>query len=324
MSVRKSDLVATRTSVQYPLYRASGLVAQLRGLARLGAGKTIASDEPILIIVGAGRSGNTLLRRLLMEQGRIYIPPETYVWTSQIHAFLRAPGLDWESKVALALGKLEFGPEFETFEVESLRPFAAIANGWPVPRRTLGHLIQGLYHWLAEQKQIDADWVGEKTPMNLGRIGLISHMFPEARYIYIERDGVDVAYSYRENGLYPDLASGARRWVQSRSAWRDFAKRLPAGRKAEIRYHALVADHQAEVGRLLSHFGIARRAEPIDVSNALGDVSTRAHHQQVKSAPVARRVGKNPRSVLSAEERSELEAVFGTSLRDAGYEPVAG
>jgi hypothetical protein len=324
MSLRKSEFLATRTSVQYPLYRASGLAAQLRGLARVGARKAIASDEPILIIVGAGRSGNTLLRRLLMEHGRIYIPPETYVWTSQIHAFLRAPGLDWESKIARALGKLEFGPEFETFEVESLRSFATIANGWPAPRQSLGHLIQGLYHWLAAQKQIDAEWVGEKTPMNLGRIGLISHMFPRARYVYIERDGVDVANSYRENGLYPDLASGARRWVQSRSAWGDIAKRLPAARTAEVRYDELIAGHEEVVGRLLSQFGIGARPSPIDVSNALGDVSTRAHHRRAKSAKVVRSTGDSPRSKLTSDERRELHAILGASLRNAGYEPVAG
>jgi hypothetical protein len=324
MPVRKSNLIATRTSVQYPLYRASGLLSQLRGLARIGAKKMIASDEPMLIIVGAGRSGNTLLRRLLMEQGRIYIPPETYVWTSQIHAFLRAPGLNWQSKVALALGQLEFGPEFDTFEIASLREFALLAVDWPVERQSLGDLIHGLYGWLAEQKQIEADWVGEKTPMNLGRIGLISNMFPQARYLYIERDGVDVAFSCRENGFYPDLASGARRWVQSRLAWRDFAKQLPAARKAEVRYDEMVADHEAVIGRLLSHFGIKTRAHPIDVTKALGDVSTRAHHHRVKSATVARSTGEPVRSKLSAEEQQELDAVFGASLQDAGYEPVAG
>jgi hypothetical protein len=158
--------------------------------------------------------------------------------------------------------------------------------------------------------------------MNLGRIGLISRMFPQARYVYIERDGVEVAYSYRENGLYPDLASGAHRWVQSRLTWHSFAKSVPASRRADVRYDELVKDHETVIGHLLSHFGIRPRPHPIDVSTALGDVATRAHHRQVASPTIARNPRDAARSRLTADERRELGAAFGSSLQDAGYEPL--
>ena len=54
------------------------------------------------------------------------------------------------------------------------------------------------------------------------------------------------------------------------------------------------------------------------------DVSTRAHHRRAKSAKVVRSTGDSPRSKLTSDERRELDAILGASLRDAGYEPVAG
>jgi hypothetical protein len=50
-------------------------------------------QPPFLFIAGAGRSGNTLLRRMMMERLSIYMPPETYVLSRLADYRIRARGL---------------------------------------------------------------------------------------------------------------------------------------------------------------------------------------------------------------------------------------
>lgn len=322
MRDRISKILSAQPSFQFPAYRAFGIVAQLHALLFRGRKNEIETLEPMLVIVGSGRSGNTILRRLLMERGSIYIPPETYIWSSQVGVLLRAPALKWDEKIALLLGRLEFSPEFDTFQMESLRGFALAASAWPTNRQTLGDLIQGLYRWLAEEKGVPAQWVGEKTPMNLSRIGLIEKTFPEARYLYIERDGVDVAISYRDSGLYPDLVSGARRWRQSRDTWFRFSASISESRKFQVRFEDLVSNHIAVSEAALNHFKIPLRQEKVDVSKALGDVFTRPHHTNVRNPDIGPRPVGAARQKLSQSEREQLRTTFGNALVDAGYESI--
>ena len=102
-----------------------------------GLGHPLQRGEPYrpFFIVGSGRSGNTVLRRMLCAHGDLHIPPETYVLGDVIRVFRRHRGLLWRDLVPLVLGKFEFYPEFVTFDV-SLRPLAR--RVLPGPRRVAG------------------------------------------------------------------------------------------------------------------------------------------------------------------------------------------
>jgi len=90
---------------------------------------------------------------------------------------------------------------------------------------------------------------GDKTPLNAFALEPIRAVFPRARFVHLLRDGVDVAHSYVEAGLVPDLASGARRWRASVSTIERFARAHP-GQCYELRYEALVRDAPATVQSL--------------------------------------------------------------------------
>ena len=84
-----SDHVIKQPNFQYPYYWLVGVLKQFkyffseRGIAYSG-------QQPFLLIVGSGRSGNTLLRKLLMENCNIYIPPESYVLGQEVITHLNA------------------------------------------------------------------------------------------------------------------------------------------------------------------------------------------------------------------------------------------
>ncbi|TDT43450.1 sulfotransferase family protein [Halospina denitrificans] len=277
--------------------------------------------KPFLFIIGSGRSGNTLLRRLLMERLSIYIPPETYVLPKIADYRIRAKNLEWRTFVDLTVSSFEYYPEFETFNIPSLRKFATEAKSWPPEQRNLSDLLQGIYCHFSESAEVDSTWLGDKTPLNTLHIGRINRIIPNANYIYLLRDGVDVAKSYVNAGIYEHLEDAATRWVRSHKSWEAFRKKLPEDRHLQVRYEDLVSSPEENVNHIASHFGIPQREPVAQLESLLGDVEQRSHHSNVTQAPTPGSIGKG-RSEVSEDDAKRLRPVLSTWLRRYGYEPI--
>ena len=241
------------------------------------------SDLDFVFIVGSGRSGNTLLRKLLMERSSIYIPPESYVIPSAVKGVLAGGGLSWNDEVDLFLARFEYYPEFETFGIDSLRKFAIGAKSWPKNERSIGLLLSRLYFWIASKKGLDVLAVGDKTPLNTMNLGLLDRILPKAKYIYIERDGVDVAVSYVKAGIYENIVDAATRWKDSKCAWRAFRKNLAIERYCEVRYESLVTEPERVLEEIIGCLALPRRNENENVTRVLGDIVMTPHLTKVLS-----------------------------------------
>src|SRR5699024_1301675 len=100
-------------------------------------------------IIGSGRSGNTLLRRLLMERANIYIPPETYVLGRVINQFRQLRFMAWRDLVRNSLSLLDYHAEFETFSIDSLRGLSLELNDLPKAERSLAVVLNRFYLYCA-------------------------------------------------------------------------------------------------------------------------------------------------------------------------------
>lgn len=278
-------------------------------------------DPPFLFVVGSGRSGNTLLRRLLIEQLNIYIPPETYVLPKVAEYRIRGKSLPWEDFVNLTVSSFEYHSEFETFGMETLRDFSISAKNWTKERKTVSSLVCGLYCHIANKSGIDSCWIGDKTPLNTLYLGRIDRIIPGAFYIYLLRDGVDVAASYVNAGIYETFEEAADRWVQSNRSWKAFKKKLVDSRYMEVRYEDMVMSPEGTLERIISQFGIPRRELDRPVEPQLGDVAMRAHHENVRNDPNTESIGKG-RSILSKDEKKRLRPVFSGWLERCGYRGI--
>lgn len=128
----------------------------------------------------------------------------------------------------------------------------------------------------------------DKTPRNAGRVGFIDSLFPDARFVFLQRDGRDNVNSlinawrtprYRTYALpephsipgvdpnwwkfvlYPgwrDDAAGplevvcAKQWGSSNDAALAASSKIDDSRWISIRYEDLVQDPEEQVGRLMS------------------------------------------------------------------------
>lgn len=259
-----------------------------------------------------------------MENLDIYFPPESYILSKWVIMQTRYGAVVWNDRLKYFLAELEYHDEFETFKLSSLIDFYKNACKWPKEKQSLGYLTVELYRWIAKQKGLDVRWVGDKTPLNTLKAGLMHTMFPNAVFIYIERDGIDVVDSYVEAGIYTSHIDAARRWIKSRKSWHKLRKRLPKGQYYEIKYELLVKNYNQIISDIKNKFDI-----PLIHNKAIpkeyGDVEAHAHHKRVSMKPDTSSIGKGRRNLLNKYKNSpiikELGKIMNKELVKAGYEP---
>lgn len=276
-------------------------------------------------IIGSPRSGNTLLRRILYAHPDLHIPPETYVLGKTIRLFRQYRTMNWNNLVYFILAQFEFHPEFETFELSSLRPLARRLLQAPEKSRSLAFILDSLYRYHAESKGIQCQRWGDKTPLNTLALERIYAVFPDAQFIHIIRDGVDVVSSLLEARVSTtDIDSAAKRWATSVKAAGQFMQRHPAI-CLEMRYEELVKQPSPVVSRICEFLKVEYYPEMLDsyeVAQDMGDVPLREHHAAVGQPLSVGNIGKG-RQRLSAVQKQCLQELIGRELIQLGYEPAA-
>lgn len=309
------------SELRYPLY---DQLAHLKGMM-LGPRYPLHCSESYLpfFIIGSGRCGSTLLRRILQASPELHIPPEIWVLGRAISLFRRNLGRPWPFLVRTVLAQFEFQPGFEVFGI-SLRPLANRLMDAPRERRSLALILDSFYRYHGEQSGQSFQCWGDKTPRNTHHMDRLIAVFPDARFIHALRDGVDVVYSVLvKDAGEVSLDYAARRWAARVSAARKFARRYPDSCH-EVRYEALVNDPVATVERLCQFLGVrfdVSMIESLEHKRAMPDIDAYDHFENVFRPITATSVGKGRRE-LTEQQKSRLQGLIGPGLERLGYDPA--
>ncbi len=168
------------------------------------------------------------------------------------------------------------------------------------------------------------------------RVGLLSSVYPEARYVHVVRDGRSVANSWLQMGWWdgyrgPDnwylgpLSDNNRElWEQSGRSfvvlaglgWKILVEALEASRASlasqqwlDVRFEDLLEDPQAETEKVLKFLGLSWDSQY--------DAGFRRHTFQTSRGQAWRRD-------LSRQQIADLEHVIADPLRRHGYELTGG
>ncbi|MCF7808351.1 MAG: sulfotransferase [Candidatus Marinimicrobia bacterium] len=253
-------------------------------------------------IIGSGRSGNTLLRRMLHNHSNLYIPPETYVIGSVIKKFVKHPWYSWGRKVQMVYETIESYPEFHTFNLSGLSELTEKVSNCTSSKRSMAYILNAFYEFYREKNEIAAQRWGDKTPINTDYLFEIEKTFPDARFIHLIRDPYDTIYSYKKAGLYGDIEAAADRWGQSVTA----ALSLKSGdhNYFELEYERLVSSPEPCVRDICQYLGIAFESKmlgSLETEDHLGDVETLRHHANVKNPINTKSIGKGHRELAPSE-----------------------
>lgn len=275
------------------------------------------STVPPLFIVGAPRSGNTLLRRVLMASDQIYIPPETYVVGEILHRWPQWSKLKWHEKTRIIAACFEHHKHFEDFEVDSFRAFVRLADGLPESERTPQAAFDCLYKFMAQEHGFTQTRWGDKTPWNTMFLKDIVKAFPDAYYLHVYRDGRDVVASQVKAEMR-DVAQAAQRWTQANFACQKYLK-LAKRQPIQIRYESLVRNPEAEFLKLFEWADLDFDPDYlVKIPKKLGDVGRHEHHAAVKRPITADSIGAWRKS-LAASDFAALPPNFNSLLVNLGY-----
>jgi len=221
-------------------------------------------SRPPVFIVGAGRSGTTLLRSLLSAHSRLAVTPETHYmkWAERCGAFEMSPtGFSplWEDYMTTW--------RFEALGVERqrCREIAAGLGGATCRNAFLAMLA-------AYGEEEGKARVGEKSPSHVRYLARLFEWYPEARVLVMIRDPRAVLASrLRSPWVTRDITPPSVRHgvvVRSRlhaaasnvAGWaRIYRDHVPPWledpRVRVVAYEALVADPEAEVRAVCEHLG---------------------------------------------------------------------
>jgi hypothetical protein len=206
-----------------------------------------------IFIVGANRSGTTLLRLLLNAHPRIAIPEELVYLDSSLAGTpveaWRDPALSPAAYQRFVEAFLDDNPSlFETISRPALR------------RRILGGPARDLRHPYATTLQAWAEaqnkprW-GEKTPGNLFFVDVLMEMFPQAQFIYVVRDPRAGVASMQKVSFFPDdvVPNALIRRKFATEGFSLLTRSVPSSQWTTVRYEDLVT-HPEQVLRSVCGF----------------------------------------------------------------------
>lgn len=274
-------------------------------------------------IVGASRSGTTLLRMMLDAHPDLAIPPET--------GFIaQLPGV-WDAAadpVSATLQAIVKHPRWGDFglDVDTLR--RGTANARP---KSLGDLLRRFYQAYAGRSG-KRRW-GDKTPSYVSHMPLIARHLPEARFVHIIRDGRDVALSLVPLWFGPStIEEAARWWVEQVRAGRQDAETV---NHLEVRYEQLVQEPDRTLEAVCAFVELPPRAEMLAYETrattrlaelkdlrlpgrTISAAERVSNNARLAGPPSADRIGRW-RVEMSRDEQRRFESIAGDLLEELGY-----
>lgn len=272
-----------------------------------------------LFIVGAPRSGTTLLQTLVDAYSPIAIPPESHVFPRFSHLFDCYGVLRDPSNLRLLVGDLLSDEKIRVWGLQvSLEEFC---SGLTAP--TVRDVIARLYSLYA-RKEGKPRW-GDKTTVHVLYLQEIRALFPEAQFIHLVRDGRDVAESLHRIAIGKKSAwANAHRWTRYLQAAETFQRQVPPGVYLEVRYESLVRRPDEELRRLFAFLGVdaAAAGRTVPETRLKQHYLQRAPHHQLLDAPISDQKIGIFRTGLTPRDVEVFEMVAGETLRRYGYELV--
>ena len=274
----------------------------------------IDAPDPFFLL-GADRSGTTLLRKMLVRDYLVAIPPESEFIRDL--ANWRAGPPPTPAEVRWLLTRLAKHPRFESWGVAPPR----LAEDLELNDRlsVFREVMAAAFKSFAELTGA-AVW-GDKTPSYTQKHALLHEIWPECRIVFMERDGRDVYSSVRDLPFGPNTpAAAARAWVQAVES-RRAAELMYPGRVMSVRYEDLTRNPTSTVATVANFLCLATRSESPATRSREGERvdDSRASwfpklRDKVDTSSVCRW-----RADMSADEVAKYMAVAAAHLGDLGY-----
>ncbi len=278
--------------------------------------------EPIkpFFIVGLGRCGSTLLRQILQASSELHIPPENWKLGNIIQSYPRLCNcLSWEEFIHTAVARVEH--QGDRWFTEAPTDLVHDLLDVDEEKQTLPFLIDRIYRFHGKMSGADFSRWGDKTPMNVRFLNEISALFPDAKFINLVRDRVDVVHSWAQLPDYHEVTNPSHRWKTAIDKADEFQRAYP-DKVITVRYENLVSQPEQVSRRIFEFIKVdypGSTAFEVDHTEEMQEAKDIEHYQNVFRPITTENIGKGRRN-LSCRDKEKIDAIIGDLLVQKGYD----
>lgn len=255
-------------------------------------------DNPIFIL-GAPRSGTTFLASLL-ERSKYGAPFETHFITKYYKKLSNYGDIQQYKNFAKLLNDiLSERPVMQwNLNIDNEKFFSDLGDSF-----TYAQMVNNLCLKVSQSRGL-SNW-GDKTPHYLADLDILYGLFPSSKFIYIVRDGRDVAISLLKKDWGPNnIYYCANYWKKLNEENIYFSKLISSNNLYQLKYEDLLDDVDFHVKKIYEFLNLDYDNE---VLNNLSETVIPGNYDKWKK-------------VLSRKKISIFESVAADTLLRFGYE----
>jgi hypothetical protein len=272
-------------------------------------------DNTPFFIIGAGRSGTTMLRLILAGHPRLHVVPETWFIGSLVQELPLAGALTKEQvdRAMMIMTEDYRWPDMAMSAAELRREATSLQS----PR--LVDIINIVYHrHLVRAKK---ERCGDKTPNYIQIVPQLATLYPRAKFIHLIRDGRDVAISRIDLDWERYYERDRFVWSLAMAKRREYLYSPYARQILDVRYEDLVTDLEGTVRHICNFLEEAFHPAMLDWHDLITLVPARERHIHRKltqrPSPAATSVWRHK---LTALECFAMEACLYRDLEQLDYQ----
>jgi hypothetical protein len=266
-------------------------------------------------IFSCGRSGSSLLSRMLNKHPRIAVPYEShlfntfYPWLKYYGDLTNPRNRERLVNDILSTDVLQdWSPQVDLRKVLSL-----------IRVHNFGGIVDAILQSWAESLN-KSRW-GEKTPKHLFYWREIHEYFPKAKFIHIVRDGRDVSISWIKARFGPKtIYSAAKQWDSYLKVIEGFRNSICSQTFYEIHYEDLLENPEKILSEICNFLGETFDSKMLEFYKEQTSYRTDETNLRNLSKPLLRDNKQKWRTYMTFDDLRVFEAVAQKTLVRCGYE----
>ncbi|HEV8109233.1 MAG TPA: sulfotransferase [Burkholderiales bacterium] len=280
----------------------------------------ITLKEHPVIMIGAERSGTTLVMAMLGCHPRIAVP-EVVWYYPRFRPYLHTYGdLSKEANFRTLAEEMVFGLKTPFWGMK-VNPRTIVSEILAeLKERSFAGIYCAMHERYARTAGNKPRW-GEKTPHNLFFVKEILEDFPNAQFIFITRDGRDASADYLDSAFGPtNIFCAAESWALCQNAVRPWRKQLATDQWMDLCYEDLVKDPIGVLKDVCAFLGESFATEMLEFhkTELARNRGATKDHKPLGHEASDRYIGIYKRQ-LSLRDQEIFAAVAGKELEEAGY-----
>jgi len=284
--------------------------------------RNTSDSDSQFFIMGSGRNGSTLLALLLNRHSDIFLPPEQYVLPYSIISSYLKVFQSWESFCSETLNNYQRKNRKWALQPSHYSDLAQELSGLHKDYRKPSNIFTALLRKYADLINVKARVFGDHSPAVTLLYKMVYSEFPNAKYVMLIRNPLDVVSSYSKIQENPasDPNYAAWKWNNSIAAYTWLKKKKAS--VMLVKYEELVLAPEQTVKNVLSFLGadnqnIVTKNEPVSGADGLG-VKSYSYHKNLYKPITGRSIGRW-KTELDATVVKKVSPIVKTNAIKFGY-----